>query len=58
MIFIYEDFNFDDLRAVRNNCFYNFFGMLLPKMVAFGHLRVVPLRNIVQAGNAENRKRQ
>lgn len=58
MIFIYEDFNFANLRAGRGNCFYNFSAMLLPKMVAFGHLRVVPLRNIVQAGNAENRKRR
>ena len=48
MISIYEDFTFDDLRAARSNCFYNFSGMLSPKMVAFGRLRVVPLRKIVQ----------
>lgn len=57
MISIYEDFNFANLRAGRG-IFYNFSGMLLPKMVAFGHLPVVPLWNIVQAGNAEKRKRQ
>lgn len=42
MISIYEDFNFANLRAGRG-IFYNFSGMLLPKMVAFGHLPVVPL---------------
>ena len=48
MIFIYEDFTFDDLRAATSNCSYNFSGMLSPKMVAFGRYRVVPLRKIVQ----------
>ena len=31
MIFIYEDFNFADLRAGRGNCFYNFFRNALTK---------------------------
>lgn len=47
MIFIYEDFNFVDLWVGRGNCFYNFFGMFLLKMVVFGYFFVVFLWNIV-----------